>query len=135
MCEADPRHAPATHVSCCLLSRLPGRVKSWFTFVAVWWLCIGSDVKIYRYNPESSAPSKMEVYKIDMTQCGPMVLDALIKIKTEQDSSLTFRRSCREGICGSCGMWCMSTFVRVGGFWVFIMYVLVSLLVYGEQQP
>ena len=33
-----------------------------------------------------------------------MVLDALIKIKSEQDSSLTFRRSCREGICGSCSM-------------------------------
>ena len=36
--------------------------------------------------------------------CGPMVLDALIKIKNEQDSTLTFRRSCREGICGSCAM-------------------------------
>jgi succinate dehydrogenase (ubiquinone) iron-sulfur subunit len=33
-----------------------------------------------------------------------MVLDALIKIKNEQDSTLTFRRSCREGICGSCAM-------------------------------
>jgi succinate dehydrogenase / fumarate reductase iron-sulfur subunit len=74
---------------------------------------LSSDVKIYRYNPESSAPSKMETYKIDMTQCGPMVLDALIKIKTEQDSSLTFRRSCREGICGSCGTWLMSVLVRV----------------------
>ena len=39
-----------------------------------------------------------------MDNCGPMVLDALIKIKDEIDSSLTFRRSCREGICGSCSM-------------------------------
>jgi succinate dehydrogenase / fumarate reductase iron-sulfur subunit len=39
-----------------------------------------------------------------MDECGPMVLDALIKIKSEYDSSLTFRRSCREGICGSCAM-------------------------------
>jgi len=39
-----------------------------------------------------------------MDQCGPMVLDALIKIKNEIDSSLTFRRSCREGVCGSCAM-------------------------------
>jgi hypothetical protein len=62
------------------------------------------DFKIYRYNPETGQRSKMETYKIDMNSCGPMVLDALIKIKSEQDSSLTFRRSCREGICGSCGM-------------------------------
>lgn len=46
----------------------------------------------------------MEKYQIDLNQCGPMVLDALIKIKNEQDPSLTFRRSCREGICGSCAM-------------------------------
>ena len=39
-----------------------------------------------------------------MDACGPMVLDALIKIKNEMDSTLTFRRSCREGICGSCAM-------------------------------
>ena len=37
-------------------------------------------------------------------QCGPMILDALIKIKNEMDPTLTFRRSCREGICGSCAM-------------------------------
>ena len=43
-------------------------------------------------------------YKVDLNACGPMVLDALIKIKNEQDSTLTFRRSCREGICGSCAM-------------------------------
>ncbi len=46
----------------------------------------------------------MASYTVDMADCGPMVLDALIKIKNEQDPSLTFRRSCREGICGSCAM-------------------------------
>jgi len=61
--------------------------------------------KIYRYNPdEPSKKPHLQEYKVDMNQCGPMVLDALIKIKNEQDSTLTFRRSCREGICGSCSM-------------------------------
>lgn len=46
----------------------------------------------------------MQAYRIDLNSCGPMVLDALIKIKNEQDPTLTFRRSCREGICGSCAM-------------------------------
>lgn len=46
----------------------------------------------------------MQDYKVDLNDCGPMVLDALIKIKNEQDPTLTFRRSCREGICGSCAM-------------------------------
>jgi ferredoxin len=61
------------------------------------------EFEIYRYNEETGKPF-MQVYKIDKKQCGPMVLDALIKIKNEQDGSLTFRRSCREGICGSCAM-------------------------------
>lgn len=46
----------------------------------------------------------MQVYAINTKECGPMVLDALLKIKNEQDGTLTFRRSCREGICGSCAM-------------------------------
>jgi succinate dehydrogenase / fumarate reductase iron-sulfur subunit len=46
----------------------------------------------------------MDTYELDLNKCGPMVLDALIKIKNELDSTLTFRRSCREGICGSCAM-------------------------------
>lgn len=46
----------------------------------------------------------LQSYKVDMGSCGPMVLDALIKIKNEMDPTLTFRRSCREGICGSCAM-------------------------------
>lgn len=60
--------------------------------------------KIYRFNPEVHAKPFYKTYKVDMNKCGPMVLDALIKIKNEQDSTLTFRRSCREGICGSCAM-------------------------------
>jgi len=60
--------------------------------------------KIYRYNPDTNDKPKLVDYKVDLDDCGPMVLDALIKIKNEQDPSLTFRRSCREGICGSCAM-------------------------------
>ncbi len=61
--------------------------------------------QIYRYNPDiiNSKPYT-QIYSVDTKKCGPMVLDALIKIKNEQDPSLTFRRSCREGICGSCAM-------------------------------
>lgn len=46
----------------------------------------------------------MDTFEIDLDDCGPMVLDALIKIKSEIDPTLTFRRSCREGVCGSCAM-------------------------------
>ena len=60
--------------------------------------------KIYRFNPEIHSKPYYDTFKIDMSKCGPMVLDALIKIKKEVDSTLTFRRSCREGICGSCAM-------------------------------
>src|SRR3954453_2599000 len=60
--------------------------------------------KIYRYDPDTSTTPGFEKYTIDLDKCGPMVLDALIKIKNEIDPSLTFRRSCREGICGSCSM-------------------------------
>ena len=60
--------------------------------------------KIYRYDPDSGANPRTDTYDVDMTNCGPMVLDALIKIKNEIDPTLTFRRSCREGICGSCAM-------------------------------
>ncbi|WP_342270667.1 succinate dehydrogenase iron-sulfur subunit [Rickettsia endosymbiont of Orchestes rusci] len=61
-------------------------------------------VKIYRYDPDSGQNPSMDSYEIDLTKTGPMVLDILIKIKNEIDSTLTFRRSCREGICGSCAM-------------------------------
>ena len=60
--------------------------------------------EIYRWSPDDDANPRIDSFDIDLDQCGPMVLDALIKIKGEQDSSLTFRRSCREGICGSCSM-------------------------------
>ena len=59
---------------------------------------------IYRYDPSSRENPRLDTYRIDMDECGPMVLDALIKIKNEVDPTLTFRRSCREGICGSCAM-------------------------------
>lgn len=61
-------------------------------------------VSIYRYNPDSVKNPKLDIYEIDVTKCGPMILDILIKIKDEIDSTLTFRRSCREGVCGSCSM-------------------------------
>lgn len=60
--------------------------------------------KIYRYNPDDGNNPRIDTYEIDLEKCGPMVLDALIKIKNEIDPTLTFRRSCREGICGSCAM-------------------------------
>ena len=60
--------------------------------------------QIYRWNPDNPSKPELQDYKIDLKDCGPMVLDALIKIKNEMDPSLTFRRSCREGICGSCAM-------------------------------
>jgi succinate dehydrogenase / fumarate reductase, iron-sulfur subunit len=62
------------------------------------------EFKIYRWNPDSGENPRMDTYRIDLDSCGPMVLDALIKIKNEVDGTLTFRRSCREGICGSCAM-------------------------------
>lgn len=61
-------------------------------------------LRIYRYDPDSGDNPRIDTYEIDLEKCGPMVLDALIKVKNEMDSTLTFRRSCREGICGSCSM-------------------------------
>jgi len=60
--------------------------------------------QIYRWNPDSPHKPELQNFEIDLKECGPMVLDALIKIKNEIDPTLTFRRSCREGICGSCAM-------------------------------
>jgi succinate dehydrogenase / fumarate reductase, iron-sulfur subunit len=59
---------------------------------------------VYRWNPDDGQNPRTDVYAVDLDTCGPMVLDALIKIKNEIDPTLTFRRSCREGICGSCSM-------------------------------
>jgi succinate dehydrogenase / fumarate reductase iron-sulfur subunit len=60
--------------------------------------------KVYRWNPDDGNNPVVDTYEVDLDTCGPMVLDALIKIKNELDSTLTFRRSCREGVCGSCAM-------------------------------
>tara|TARA_B100000519_G_scaffold184479_1_gene178932 strand:- start:1123 stop:1902 length:780 start_codon:yes stop_codon:yes gene_type:complete len=59
---------------------------------------------IYRWNADDGQNPRVDTFEVDLDNCGPMVLDALIKIKNEIDSSVTFRRSCREGICGSCAM-------------------------------
>lgn len=61
-------------------------------------------IRVYRYDPDTNENPRIDTYEIDADHCGPMTLDALIKIKNEMDSTLTFRRSCREGICGSCAM-------------------------------
>ena len=58
--------------------------------------------QIYRYDPDSGENPRIDTFFVDLDKCGPMVLDALIKIKNEIDPTLTFRRSCREGVCGSC---------------------------------
>jgi succinate dehydrogenase / fumarate reductase, iron-sulfur subunit len=62
------------------------------------------EFRIYRWNPDDGAKPRIDTYYVDRDDCGPMVLDALIWIKNKVDSTLTFRRSCREGICGSCAM-------------------------------
>ena len=59
---------------------------------------------IYRWDPETGENPRVDTYYVNLQDCGPMVLDALIKIKNEIDPTLSFRRSCREGICGSCAM-------------------------------
>jgi succinate dehydrogenase / fumarate reductase iron-sulfur subunit len=60
--------------------------------------------RIYRWDPEDDRPPRWDTYEVAVDQCGPMVLDALIHIKNTMDPTLTFRRSCREGVCGSCAM-------------------------------
>ena len=60
--------------------------------------------RIYRFDPSSGENPRVDTFELDVASCGPMVLDALIQIKSSIDSSVTFRRSCREGICGSCAM-------------------------------
>ncbi len=59
---------------------------------------------VYRYDPDGSENPRTDTYELNTDECGPMVLDAIIKIKDKIDSTLSFRRSCREGICGSCSM-------------------------------
>ncbi|MFZ5668217.1 MAG: succinate dehydrogenase iron-sulfur subunit [Pseudomonadota bacterium] len=60
--------------------------------------------RIYRYDPEGTENPRWDSYDVDVDACGPMLLDVLIHIKNTVDPTLTFRRSCREGVCGSCAM-------------------------------
>jgi succinate dehydrogenase / fumarate reductase iron-sulfur subunit len=60
--------------------------------------------EVYRWNPDSGENPRVDTFHIDLDSCGPMVLDAVLKIKNEIDTTLAFRRSCREGVCGSCAM-------------------------------
>ena len=62
------------------------------------------EYRIYRWNPDDGENPRIDTYHVDRDDCGPMVLDALIWIKNKIDPTLTFRRSCREGVCGSCAM-------------------------------
>ena len=62
------------------------------------------EYRIYRYDPEDGVNPRLDAYVVDLDECGPMILDALIYLKNTVDPTLTFRRSCREGICGSCAM-------------------------------
>ncbi len=67
----------------------------------------GDNIKrfhIYRWSPDNNKNPQIDSYHLDLSTTGPMILDGLIKIKNEIDPSLTFRRSCREGVCGSCAM-------------------------------
>lgn len=77
----------------------PGR-----TFNAVDGVRNAKRFHIYRWNPDCNDNPRIDTYVLDLDACGPMVLDALNKIKDEIDLTLTFRRSCREGVCGSCAM-------------------------------
>src|SRR3712207_9184112 len=70
--------------------------------------------RIYRWNPDDGANPRIDTFYVDRDDCGPMVLDALLWIKNNVDSTLVFRRSCREGICGSCSMNIRSEERRVG---------------------
>ena len=63
-----------------------------------------TEYRIYRWNPDDGKNPQVDTYYVDRDDCGPMVLDGLIYIKNKVDPTLTFRRSCREGICGSCAM-------------------------------
>ena len=60
--------------------------------------------RVYRYVPEGTEIPRWDTYDVDVEACGPMVLDVLIHIKNTMDPTLSFRRSCREGVCGSCAM-------------------------------
>jgi succinate dehydrogenase/fumarate reductase iron-sulfur protein len=79
-----------------LVSERPGRLQRARS--------ASKNFSVYRWNPDDGQNPRLDTFRVDLDACGPMVLDALIKIKSEIDPTLTFRRSCREGICGSCAM-------------------------------
>ena len=62
------------------------------------------EFRIYRWSPDDGRNPRIDTFYVDTGDCGPMVLDGLLWIKNKVDPSLTLRRSCREGICGSCAM-------------------------------
>jgi len=80
------------------------RVKRGKTFSAAEGGANKKTFHVYRWDPDDGGNPRMDSYEINLDNCGPMVLDALIHIKNDIDPTLTFRRSCREGICGSCAM-------------------------------
>ena len=86
--------------------RLPGnsRITTGHVWPAPMDGTLPKSFKVYRWNPDDDRNPRLDTYQVDLETCGPMVLDALVKIKNEIDPTLTFRRSCREGICGSCAM-------------------------------
>jgi succinate dehydrogenase / fumarate reductase, iron-sulfur subunit len=99
------------------------------------------EFRIYRFDPEDGHNPRVDTYFIDRNDCGPMVLDALIHIKNTIDPTLTFRRSCREGVCGSCamnidgtnGLACTSSFDDVKG--VVRVYPLPHMPVIKDLVP
>ena len=80
------------------------RVKPGKTVAAAQGAKRARTIKVYRYDPDTDENPRIDSYEIDLDKCGPMVLDAILYIKNELDPTLAFRRSCREGICGSCAM-------------------------------
>jgi len=86
--------------------RLPknSRIKKGKSFPAPLGAGKTRTFRVYRWDPDDENNPRIDTYALDVDDCGPMVLDAMIKIKNEIDPTLTFRRSCREGICGSCAM-------------------------------
>ena len=61
-------------------------------------------VSVYRFNPETDASPQMQEYRVDTAGKDLMVLDVLEMIKADHDATVTYRRSCREGVCGSDGL-------------------------------
>ncbi len=80
------------------------KVKKGKTFAVAEGATNKKTFQVYRWEPDTGENPRLDTYEINLDNCGPMVLDAIIYIKNEIDSTLTFRRSCREGICGSCAM-------------------------------